>query len=60
MKKIGIISLIIVAILIIAGLLIVPRILDSPPWEEDFFDPGDRYEWDRLDYMGVIFENETD
>ncbi|MFX0042134.1 MAG: M23 family metallopeptidase [Promethearchaeota archaeon] len=60
MKKKGIISLIIVAVVIIAGLFIVPRILENPPWEEPFFDPGDRYEWDRLNYMDVIFENESD
>jgi len=60
MKKKGIISLIIVAVVIIAGIFIVPRILENPPWKEIFFDPGERYEWDRLDYMDVIFENESD
>lgn len=60
MKRKGIISLIIIAIIAIAGIFIVSRILEDPPWEEDFFDPGERYEWDRLDYMDVIFENESD
>ncbi|MBA7704424.1 hypothetical protein ES703_113232 [subsurface metagenome] len=60
MTKKGIISLIIVAVVIIAGIIIVPRILEDPPWEEKFFNPGERYEWDRLDYMDVIFENESD
>ncbi len=60
MKKKGKISLIIVAVVIIAGIIIVPRILEDPPWEEKFFKPGERYEWGHLDYMDVIFENESD
>ncbi len=41
MKKKGIISLIIVAVVIITGIFIVPRILEDPPWEEKFFIPGE-------------------
>ncbi|MCK4687036.1 MAG: hypothetical protein KAT66_02815, partial [Candidatus Lokiarchaeota archaeon] len=48
------------AVVIIAGIFIVPRILENPPWEENFFDPGERYDLGHLDYMDVIFENESD
>ncbi len=59
-KKALIILLIIVVIIGISGFFLIPRILEDNLFGDDFFDPGTRYNWDRLDYMDVIFENESD
>ncbi|MFX1344999.1 MAG: M23 family metallopeptidase [Promethearchaeota archaeon] len=61
MKKKGIVILLIIAVIVgISGYFLIPRILEGDLIGDDFFDPGTRYDWDRLDYMDVIFENETD
>ena len=61
MKKKGIGILIIIVVIIgISGYFLIPRILESNLFGDDFFDPGTRYNWDNLDYMDVIFENESD
>ena len=49
---------ILLAILVITGLLIGVFVLRSDLFRT--FDPGDRYESDRLDYMGVIYEDQAD
>ena len=59
-KKALVILLIIVVIIGISGFFLIPRILEDNLFGDDFFDPGTRYNWDRLDYMDVIFENESD
>ena len=60
MKKKGVVILLILIVLIgVSGYFIIPRIIDNDIGDV-FFDPGTRYEWDRLDYMDVIFENESD
>jgi len=60
MKKKGIIVFFIIITLIVAGYFVISRIFEEPSGKKDFFDPGDRYQSDRLDYMDVIFENESD
>ena len=61
MKKKGIVILIISVVVIgISGYFIIPKILEGGLFSDEFFDPGTRYDWDRLDYMDVIFENESD
>lgn len=60
MRKKGVIIFVIIAVLIVAGIFIIAQVLKDSPWEEEFFDPGNRYQWNRLDYMDVIFENESD
>lgn len=56
MRKKGVFIILIILVLIASSLLIIYKINE----EDGFFNPGDRYEWDRLDYMDVIFENESD
>jgi murein DD-endopeptidase MepM/ murein hydrolase activator NlpD len=61
MKKKGIVILIIIVIVVgISGYFLIPRILEGGLFGDDFFDPGTRYNWDQLNYMDVIFENESD
>jgi hypothetical protein len=59
MNKKAIIVIIIIAIIAIPGAFFVYKLLEESPWSEEFFDPGDRYEWDKLDYMDIIYENES-
>jgi len=58
-KAIAIIIIIIIAIGI-SGIFFIPRILENSTREEDFFNPEGRYDSDRLDYMDIIFNNESD
>ncbi|MFX1327031.1 MAG: M23 family metallopeptidase [Promethearchaeota archaeon] len=61
MKKKGtLIITIIIVVIGVSGFFLIPQFLDYSPWADDFFDPGDRYKWNRLNYMDVIFENESD
>ncbi|MFX0029599.1 MAG: hypothetical protein ACFE8B_10340 [Candidatus Hermodarchaeota archaeon] len=60
MKKKGAVILIFLIMLIgVSGYFIIPRFIDDFTGS-DFFDPGTKYEWNCLDYMDVIFENESD
>ena len=61
MKKKGVVILLIIIVIVgISGFILIPRILEDDFFRDEFFDPGSRYEWDNLDYMEVIFENESD
>jgi len=39
----------------ISGYFIIPKLLEGDLFGDEIFDPGTRYDWDRSDYMDVIF-----
>ena len=60
MNKKALVVIIIIVIIAIPGVFFIFKFLEETPWSEDFFDPGERYIWDKLDYMDIIYENESD